>query len=327
LPLDADARKAATEIGKAHLERVRTLLPQWIEQERAVAGNPGLRGWTLSQSLYFRVVNEMAIWSIESAGPANDEAWIKAALTPKACYFIPQYVFARRIAMIQAAPIEVRATLLEGERQLLSRWGSKRENLPERPSAAQFRAADHVITRLRVGLPTDALPMPAYLAGQLLTRDQKSQLNDLGQCAKSQWWLASQLEHGNTDRRQALTLYLYSRMDDAQQTFVPPGITQQMVAKLATGDKSGYSPVATHFHVEGVTVIETELDDQGKFIRAEVVSRKLKVPGVRDNPPIAFETMLDAAALDYAEKGRSYTADQGKRIQFEKNWRLDGETK
>jgi hypothetical protein len=139
--------------------------------------------------------------------------------------------------------------------------------------------------------------------------------------------LASQLDHSGTDRTQALTLYRYSRMDADQQAFVTPILAQQMAAKLASGDKSGYSPVAIDFHVEGVTTIEAELDDQGKFIRAEVVSRKLKVPGVHDNPPIAFETMLDNAALDYAEKGRSYTADQGKRIKFEKNWRLDEEKK
>jgi hypothetical protein len=226
--------------------------------------------------------------------------------------------------MFQAAPVEVRATLLEGERQLLSRWGSKRQNLPERPSAAQFSAADQVITRLRADLPVDAVPMSAYLAMQVFAREHKpNQLDVWGQCAKSRWWLASQLDHGNTDRTQALTQYRYSRMEDAQQGFVPAPVAQQMAAKLATGDKSGYSPVATYYQVEGVTAVEVELDDQGKFIRAQVASRKLKVPGVRDNPPIAFETLLDAAALDYAEKGRNYPADKGKNLKFEMVWRLE----
>jgi hypothetical protein len=169
--------------------------------------------------------------------------------------------------------------------------------------------------------------MSAFLAAQVFAREHKpTQLDVWGQCAKSQWWLASQLDHGNTDRTQAVTLYRYSRMLDAQ-AFVPADVAQKLAAKLASGDKSGYSPVATYFQVEGVTAIEVEIDDQGKFIRAEVVSRKLKVPGVRDNPPIAFETLLDAAALDYAEKGRSYPSDKGKSLKFEMNWRLDGEKK
>jgi hypothetical protein len=328
LPLDTALREAATEMAKAHMKRVWTQLPQWIAQERAAAGNPGLRGSALSHPLYFRAINEMALWSIESAGPTNDKAWIQAALAPMACDYVYDAIFARRIAMIQAAPVEVRPTLLEGERQLLSHWGSKRENLPERPAAAQFSAADQVITRLRAGLPVEAVPMSAFLAKKIFARERKPNQSDRWeQCAKNQWWLASQLDHGNTDRTQALTLYRYSRMEEAQPAFLPADVAQKLAAKLATGDKSGYSPAASYYQVEGVTAIEVELDDQGKFMRAKVASRKLKVPGVRDNPPIAFETLLDAAALDYAEKGRSYPADKGKNLKFEMNWRLDGEKK
>jgi hypothetical protein len=320
LPLDTSLRQAATDMAKEHVERVRTQVPQWIAQERAAKGNPGLRGVELSQPLYFRAINELAIWSIESAGTAHDEALIKVAVMPMACSVLYSSHFSRRIAMIQTAPVEARPALLEGEQELLARWGSTRNTLPERPSTTQFGAANQAITRLRTGLPIDAEPMTAFLAGLIFARDSKPGLSERWeQCAKSQWWLASQLKHGNTDRAQALTLYRYSNMVGAQD-FVPDHVAQKVATNLAAGTKSSYPPVATYFQVEGVTTVQSEVDELGKFIRAQVVSRKLKVPGVRDNPAIAFETLLDAATLDYAEKGRTYPADKGKILIFEMVW-------
>jgi hypothetical protein len=43
---------------------------------------------------------------------------------------------------------------------------------------------------------------------------------------------------------------------------------------------------------------------------------------VRDNPPVAFETLLDAASLHYAESRRYPAAAEAQTHRFEMSWRL-----
>jgi hypothetical protein len=321
LALDEPLRQAATQVAQEHVARLRKLWPVWIAQERAESGDLNLRGNALSQPLYLRAINEMAIWTIESGGPAQDDAWLKAALAPTACRSLFPSYLAQRIAMIQAAPLDARPALLAGERELLSRWGTKRPSLPPRPLAADLAAVDQAITRLRAGLPVTAEPMTAYLAGQVFNRDRNPGKSDRWeQCAKSQWWLASQLARGKVDRTAALTLYRYSMMLDVHE-FVPTTVGQKAAATRPTEGKPAYPPVAAYFQAEGSTTVQAETDALGKFLKARVISRKIAVPGVRDNPPVAFETLLDAASLDYAEK-RSYPAGKATTLQFEMVWRL-----
>jgi hypothetical protein len=321
LALDEPLRDAATAMVQDHVARVRELLPAWIAQERAESRVPDLRGGALFQPIYRRLINEMAIWSVESGGPAHDDAWLKAVLAPKACSVLPPFHFGRRIAMIQAAPVDVRPALLAAERQLLSRWGTKRQGLLPRPSATDLDAADQAITRIRAGLPVTAGPMTPYLAGQIFDRDRKPGPADRWQqCAKSQWWLASQLAGGKTDRTLAIAVYRYSTMIDVHD-FVPDSVIRKAAAARPTEGQQAYPPVAAHFNVEGSTTVQAETDDHGRLLKAQVISREIKVPGVRDNPPVAFETLLDAAALDYAAK-RSYPDAKAARQQFVINWRL-----
>ena len=68
--------------------------------------------------------------------------------------------------------------------------------------------------------------------------------------------------------------------------------------------------------------MEAVTDAEGKFLKAHVVSRKITVPGVYDNPPIAFESLLDAASLDYAEKRHKYPLGKNQTVRFEIQWRL-----
>lgn len=322
LELDEPLRHAATAMVQDHVARVRELLPAWIAQERAESHAPDLRGGALYQPIYRRLINEMAIWSVESVGTAHDDAWLKAVLSPKACSVLPPSPFGRRIAMIQAAPIDVRPALLAAERQLLSRWGTKRQSLPPRPLAADLDAADQAITRLRAGLPVTAQPMVPYLAWQIFNRDRKPGPADRWQqCAKSQWWLASQLAGGKSDRTLALAVYRYSTMIDVHD-FVPASVIEKAAATRRTEGQQPYPPVAAYFNVEGSTTVQAETDEHGRFLKAQVVSREIKVPGVRDNPPLAFETLLDAAALNYAAK-RSYPDAKAARQQFAINWRLE----
>lgn len=179
--------------------------------------------------------------------------------------------------------------------------------------------------RLCAGFPVSAEPMTPFLAGQVFARDRKpGKANRWEQCAKSQWWLASQLANNKMDRLAALTLYRYSTMVDVHE-LVPPAVLQKAAtARPAKGEgERAYPPVAAYFGVEGSTLVQADTDDQGKFLRARVVSRKITVPGVRDNPPLAFETLLDAASLDYAETRRRYPQDKAQTYRFEMNWRLN----
>ena len=325
LELDGPLREAAASLVQAQVARVRELLPAWIAQERAHAQAPALRGRALSQPLYRRMVNEMAIWTVESVGPAHDDAWLNAALAPKACSIVPPTRFAQRMALIQAAPLSLRPALLAGERQLVARWGTKRVALPPRPPGADLEAVDQAITRLRAGLPVTAEPMAPSLAGMVFNRQRKPGPSDRWeQCAKSQWWLASQLDVAKADRALALAVYRYSTMLDVR-AFVPVS-AMKAPASGTTGGREGYPPEAAYFAVEGMTTVQADSDDHGNFLKARVVSRKITVAGVRDNPPVAFETLLDAAALDVAAK-RRYPDGRATSDRFDTAWHLEGGSK
>lgn len=324
LPLDPALRQAANQIAQEHLARVRTLGPAWIAQERAAARNPGLLSHAQIVALFARSVNELAIWSVESGGPEQDEAWLKAALAPMACYAPASPYFSQRIAMIQAAPVDSRAVLLAGERELLSRWGTRRQHLPPRPTLQELQAADHAIARMRAGLSVTAAPMTPGLAGRLFDRDRKPGQSKAAdrwdRCAKSQWWLASQLASGKVDKMKALTIYRYSTMIDASD--YAPAAAQKAAAPRPSDGKQTYPPVAGFFGVQGSTITETHIDDQGKFVKAQVVARAITVPGVYDNAPVAFESLFDAAALDAAEKRHKNSPGNPPVVRTEMKWVL-----
>jgi hypothetical protein len=308
LVLDDSLRRAATDIANAHIERTRASWPAWIAQQRAAAGQPDLRGKALSMPLYLRAINELALMWVERTGPAQDEAWLKAALAPTACEWLFPTWFARRIAMIQAAPPEARATLLAGERERLQRWGTKRKDLPARPAAADLAAADQAIAALRDAAKVTGQPMPPVLAGWVFDSSRKPGPPPVPdrweQCARSQWWLASQLAEDHADRAAALDRYRYATLYDARE-FVPDRLRKQPTAPPPPpppGTSPTYPPEAGYFQAEGTTTVRTERDAQGRFLKAEVVKRRITVPGVRDNPPLAYETLFDAASLDYAAR-------------------------
>lgn len=319
--LDPPLRDALAQLAHDHLEHLRTLLPAWIAEERAAAKNPALRGGELASALYRRSINELAIWSVESAGPAHDEAWLKAVLAPTACRDLAPGFFAQRAEHIQAAPVESRPALLAAEKVLLSRWGTQREGLAPRPSAAEMAAADQAVERLREGLPVAAAPMTPFLAGQLFARDREPGKPDRWErCAKSQWWLLSELADGKTDRMQALTVYRYSTMLDAAD-FVPHGFKPKAGAAKEVDGRPDYPLAATYFHVEGNVSLQASTDEQGRAYKAEITARQLRVPGVLGNRPLAFETLLDEASLDYARR-RSYPVGNARQVQFAMQWNI-----
>ena len=321
MTLDQSLRDSAAQLVRVQAGRLRTLITAWLSEERAAAKGSDLESADLAQALYRRSINEMAIWSVESVGPAHDEAWLKAVLAPTACSSLYPMYFARRIAMIQAAPMDVRPDLMAAEKELLSRWGTPRQGLPARPAAVELIAADSAITRLREGLPVTAAPMAPFLARRVFAQDRKPGKPDRWErCAKAQWWLQSQLADTKTGRTQALTNYRYSTMLDAND-FVPAGFKPKSEPTLRAEGKPVYPHAASYFQVEGSTTLKVSTDEQGSALSAEVIAREIRVPGVRDNRPLAFEALLDDAALEFARQ-RSYPVGKIGKVQFVMVWKL-----
>lgn len=321
MALDPSLHEAVAPLVRDLQVRLRTLVPTWIAEERAAAKDPNLRGANLAEAMYLRSLNEMVLGFVESVGPAHDEAWLRAALAPGTCRKLFPSYFARRIAMIQAAPIDVRPTLLAAEKELLARWGTVRQGLAPRPATAELVVAYQAVTRLREGLPVTAAPMTPFLAGQVFDRDRKPGKPDRWeQCATSQWWLQSQLAERNADRTRALAIYRYSTMPDVND-LVPEGVKSSSGPTRSADGKPGYPRAARYFQVEGATTLKVSLDDQGKVFKAEVVAREIRVPGVRNNRPLAFETLFDDAAIEFARQ-RTYSAGGAREEQFVMTWKL-----
>lgn len=318
--LDAPLREAVEQLLREHMQRMPGRVQSWIAEERAAAKDQNLRGAALDHALFVRSLNEAAIASVESTGSAHDEAALKAALAPTACRLLYPSHFLRRIGMIQAAPAEARPALLAAEKELLSRWGSAHQGLAPRPSAAELVAADHAITQLREGLPVTAAPMAPHLAGSLFSRDRKAGPSDRWErCAKSQWWLQSQLAEPKAERTQALTVFRYSTMTVAGD-FVPADYKPKSAPPRPDG-KPAYPRAATMFDVKGVITLQVDIDNQGKAVKADVIERQIRVPGLHSGRPVAFETVFDEAALDYARR-RAYPAGAAKQARFELEWNL-----
>lgn len=317
--LDPALREAVDQMADEQVRRLPSLIRRWIAEERAARQQPTLRGPELLLPLVRRSINEIAVAALESAGPAHDEVWLKAALAPQACELLSAVSpFARRIAMIQAAPADARPALLAAEKELLARWGLPREGLPARPSAAELMAAEHAVTRLRAGQPVAAAPMTPYLAAMVFARQRKTDLSE--RCAISQWWLQSQLAEGKVDRNRALAVYRYSMMLDVD--VLVPKAYQPGSATAQAPDKPRYPRTAQFFQAEGVTTLKVGVDGQGKALLAEVVARQITVPGVRGNLPLAFEALFDDAAIGFALQ-RSYPPGKAGEQQFEVSWSLD----
>lgn len=322
MALDPSLRAEVASMVRDLLVRLRVLVPIWIAEERGAAKDPHLRGAGLLQAVYLRALNEMYIGFVESVSPAHDEAWLKAALAPEACRFLYPSHLSRRISLIQAAPIELRPALVDAEKELLARWGTARKDLPARPGVADLTAAEHAITRVREGLPVEAMPMMPYLAGMVFARDRKPGKPDRWeQCARSQWWLQSQLAKRDADRGQALAIYRYSTMPDLAE-MVPASVSSSTEDVRSTGNKPGYPRAASQFQVEGSITLKVNVDNLGRVLKAEIVAREIRVPGVRNNRPLAFETLFDDAALAFAQQ-KIYSAGSAREEQFVLVWKLD----
>lgn len=287
--VDASLRDAMTAMAGEHLARLRLLLPAWIAEERA-HGGASLAQADLNRAIHNRIVNEIALWRLESPGPDYDAVLTRAILHPGICDR-PERDSYLGVLMIwfQAVPAADRPTLLAGERTLLARWGTRRAMVAPRPAKSLSDDEAEAIARLRSG---DALPdvaMPPVLANAVF-KGEPDQGSDDVSCALHQWGLAHALRRGDPAPA-ALQAWRYASIRTATDWASRPP------AGAAKRDPADYPLVAQQNGVSGSVDVRVTPDAHGRFVSAGIAGRHLKVPGVTDNPPVAFDTLFDTASI------------------------------
>ena len=289
--LDADLREAMSGLAAEHLARLGRLVPTWIAEARAHPGPPVTRA-ELGRQLRNRLINEIALWRLDSPGAAYDAIWMNAVLKPGACYSAGRASYLGVImTWLQAVPPADRATALAGERELLARWGRPRPGLARRPESSLSDDEDMAIARLQAGDAAPDAPMAPVVAASVFAADRPA-VRGYDQCALHQWGLAHALRRGDAPAiGLAAWRYAMLRTDDDWSDPPPPADDKAAVS---------WPPVALASGMHGTVGVHTMADAQGRFASAAVFERHLTVPGVDDEagePPVAFETLLDKASI------------------------------
>lgn len=329
LPIDAALRSAAGEISAAHLARIDQLTPAWLQEEWRLHAASGAK-LNLNE-IYFavwaRLLNEQALWQLEPGDADYERATLEVLKTSaRVCrsYGDPRFHdFSSRMLRVQAMPEASRAAALANERQLLAHWGQPRAALQPWPDPMPQEAAMQQIKQMQSGGPRPALALVPVLASALLTRKMDYAALTLdAQCGLQQWWLQLSLRQGAAPAA-ALNAFRYG-------TMIPTALRFGTMFDTATGDAAApaadippYPKAASRFLVTGTTRLQVELDAAGKPKKASVVLRRIEVPGIRGVRPLAFESIFDAQAVEYAMKRPKYDEAVGKTsTQFEMVWSL-----
>lgn len=312
LEADAEIGAAAAAIRRELLAQAEAAWPLWVAQVRQAFPDEPM---AQRQVLMFRTWNEFALWWVDSAGTAPDQAWLRLAGQAWRCQSLWPMPLQRRLGLIATAAAADRATLLDGERVLASRWGSLGRAVPPRP--ADLDAAEQAILQLRAGLPQKTEPMVPFLAQAVLDSQWRpGQAKRWEQCARSQWWLASQLAAGSPPA-QVLTAFRYATLPTLRDWLNDPTVLRD----LEVQPDGGYPPLVAQIGLEGTVRVQVHTDEAGRFQRARVLSRRLSVPGMGESPPVAFEALLDASSLAQAAR-QSYPANGSTRREIDLVWRL-----
>jgi hypothetical protein len=302
LAVDPSLREAATTLFKQHHRRMRVLMDQWAEEERRIDPQLSLRA--LELRLVNRFYTEFAWWQLDSAGQEADLLEQTLAMSPSACQpdtsaksFVDDLVY-----QWSRLPPQQRDVALQAQAQVLRRWGTNRNGVAPVAAASIDERAWRAIDALVRDRKAPALPLTPTLAWQTLGAQAPEELrrNTLALCALRQWNLAlEQHETGGPLPSERWSAHRQARMRSAMDWFTH--LADQPKAS------SGYPAVAQRLEVEGAVTLEVELDTQGLFSKATVVRRRLTVPGVRDQRPIAHETLFDDLSIERARTANSST--------------------
>ena len=211
--------------------------------------------------------------------------------------------------MLQAAPPAQRAAALDGERTLLARWGTVRQNLPARPVPSVDSEAARLIGQVRAGGKRPPLALSPMLAHTQISRPEKESNPEswTQRCARAQWWLSMQDLSDEDARSRALTAFRYAIL-------VLPTDRYEYLRKPPAEDSNGYPVAASTYGVGGLLTLRLQIDADGKLRSAEVRRRAIEMPGIRGNPPVAFEPVLDEFALTKA-KAQHYVKPDAEKLR------------
>ncbi len=287
--LDASLRASMKAITREHLARMDKLMPEWVAEARARAVGPVTRADLVRQTGN-RVANEFALWRLDSGGAAYDAVYLKAILTPGICAMPARDSYMGRLmGWMQAVPLADRATLVAGERELLSHWGKPRPALPARPARSLSDDEEEAIARLGTGDAVPDVAMAPVVASAVFAAKREPLLPDT-RCALHEWGLARALRRGDTPAA-SLAAWRYETMMRAEDW---------SDGRAQASSPTDYPVVASRNGVEAAIGVRVTTDAQGRYASGKVVTRKLSVPGIVDQPPVAFETLFDAASLAQA---------------------------
>jgi hypothetical protein len=335
IKLDPALRAEADNIGAAHLARVRQLVPGWLQDERRVQNDAGVkpRNDYVFYAVWARLLNELALWQIEPGDAAYERATLEVLKTsPQVCETGKDPLFsdfAGRINRLQAMPPAQRKAALATERELLQHWGAPRSAVQPWPDPLAQDTAMAAVAQIRAGGTRPPLALPPHLASTLLAkRKAYDELAWEAKCAVQQWWLRVSLAQGATPAA-ALNAFRYGTLITATDRFGrmfesgKPG-----VAGAEAPATPSYPKLAVRFDVSGVTRISRQFDAAGQPVAASVIQRKIEVQGIRGTRPVAFENTFDAISVHFALKSgpSAKTGDTGKPASpkvFDLAWKLD----
>ena len=294
LPIDAQLRDQATALAREALDQSPSLFRGWLAEERAVK-RPGATISELSRHLFARFANEVALWSLDSAGPAYDASLLPALRDAQHCRPQGQVgLFSARALLWQRLDGQQRAIVLDGERTLLQRWGKPRQALAPRPVPHAQEESEQAIFALKSGGKRPAMALPPILALRLLSQDlDVEKLTDAERCALVQWWLRLNMPEGESATPEVLSSFRYAAMPTASRLLPRTA----PMAGAASAPSADYPEFARLWEVVGSVTMQMSLNASGQVLAAQVVEREIRVPGVRGVRPVAFESLFDAASV------------------------------
>jgi hypothetical protein len=291
--LDASLRVEIDDIKREHIARMQGMFKKWVVAEQAELADKATSE-LLVRRLWGRVMNEIALWRLQSPGTDYDDVMAESIAKQGICRLIDGYAnFSEAVIRLQAMSSDKRKIALLGERALLARWGSPRADLPPRPEKTLQALEAEVVAKLKADSTTKAPTMPPVLARNLFSDKER---NDklASSCALHQWGFALATAQRGGNRASALSAYRYAMMPMAADWLAYPAVNP--------GQPSDYPPLAATYEVQGSVVLQLRIDSEGQFKGATVVDRRLTVPGLHGARPVAFETSLDEATIVLAAK-------------------------
>lgn len=331
LQIDPALRVAANNISSAHLSRMKQLLPLWLQEERRLQSTePEIAGkGAVSFAVWARVLNELALWQIESGDAEYEKATLdvlkKSPLVCRTAGDFRYSDFSTRMLRVQAMPTAQRQAALDTERLLLERWGKPRPALQPWPNPLPQDAGMLAIAQIQSGGPRPPLALAPHLASSLLAeREGYEDQPWESRCAFQRWWLQVSLAQGAAPAA-ALTAFRYGTLLTATDRLGTRFETDENgETETESAARPAYPKLAAHFDVTGVTTVTRRPGAPGKPAQASVTGRKIAVRGIRDTRPVAFENTFDAVAVQYALKNGG-SAKRGKTEPevFDMVWNLE----